>query len=199
MDADHIGLATVDPFLPVCDFFTLDVADFENTVRAPADANVLKRAADLYRGDLLPSCYDDWIISERERLRQAFIRAMERLTQLLENQRDYPAAISYAQRLLQHDPLHEETYRHLMRLYALSGDRAGALRVYHACATALARELGIEPTLATREEYERLLNADAATLAATPTASWVASAPMVGRDKEWERLLAIWRAAWAQA
>jgi tagaturonate epimerase len=28
IDADHIGLATVERFLPVCDFFTIDVADF---------------------------------------------------------------------------------------------------------------------------------------------------------------------------
>lgn len=28
VDADHIGLATVDRFLPYCDFFTIDVADF---------------------------------------------------------------------------------------------------------------------------------------------------------------------------
>jgi hypothetical protein len=28
VDADHIGLATVDAFLPFCDFFTIDIADF---------------------------------------------------------------------------------------------------------------------------------------------------------------------------
>ena len=28
VDADHVGLATVDRFAPYCDFFTLDVADF---------------------------------------------------------------------------------------------------------------------------------------------------------------------------
>src|SRR5215470_15240411 len=28
VDADHIGLKTVDPFIPGSDFFTLDVADF---------------------------------------------------------------------------------------------------------------------------------------------------------------------------
>ena len=28
VDADHVGLATVDRFIPHCDFFTIDVADF---------------------------------------------------------------------------------------------------------------------------------------------------------------------------
>jgi DNA-binding SARP family transcriptional activator len=62
-------------------------------------------------GELLPSCYDDWIVPERERLRQAFSETLERLTQLLESQDQPRAAIPYAQRLVRHDPLHEETYR----------------------------------------------------------------------------------------
>jgi len=28
VDADHIGLGTVDSFLDYCDFYTIDVADF---------------------------------------------------------------------------------------------------------------------------------------------------------------------------
>jgi hypothetical protein len=34
VDADHIGLKTVDRFLPACDFFTIDVADY---IGKPAD------------------------------------------------------------------------------------------------------------------------------------------------------------------
>ena len=36
----------------------------------------LFRAVDLYRGDLLPSCYDEWIAPERERLREMFVGAV---------------------------------------------------------------------------------------------------------------------------
>ncbi|MDQ7848969.1 MAG: tagaturonate epimerase family protein [Armatimonadota bacterium] len=35
VDADHVTLGTVDPFIPACDYFTLDVADF---VGRPASA-----------------------------------------------------------------------------------------------------------------------------------------------------------------
>jgi DNA-binding SARP family transcriptional activator len=183
--------------------FTLDVAGFESALAQAEQAEqtgdqaavqkALEEAVGLYRGDLLPSCYDDWILSERERLSQAFLEALERLILLLEDQRDYRAAIGYAQRLLRHDPLHEATYRRLMRLHALSGDRAGALRAYHTCATVLQRELAVEPSLATREAYERLLHTDA--LPAPPPVEPVAISPLVGRHQEWAQLQKAWQAA----
>ncbi|NIO70856.1 MAG: AAA family ATPase [Anaerolineae bacterium] len=186
--------------------FTLDVADFESAVAQAERAEqagdqaaiqkALEEAVTLYRGDLLPSCYDDWILPERERLSQAFIGALERLIRLLEDGRDYRAAIGYAQRLLRHDPLHEATCRRLMRLHALSGDRAGALRAYHTCATILQRELAVEPSPATREVYERLLQADVLPAPSpAPPAGLAAVSPLVGRHQEWARLQAAWQAA----
>jgi predicted ATPase len=150
----------------------------------------------LYGGDLLPSCYDDWIRPERERLSQAFAGTLEQLVLLLEDQRAYRAAIGHARRLLQRDPLHEGTCRRLMRLHALTGDRAAALRVYHACATGLERELGMEPSSATREAYQRLLKAETVDVPPpTPGAELAAASPLVGRHREWARLGEAWRAA----
>ncbi|HEX4086027.1 MAG TPA: tagaturonate epimerase family protein [Chthoniobacteraceae bacterium] len=42
VDADHIGLKTVDPFIPGSDFYTLDVADFTGR---PADASDIRQFA----------------------------------------------------------------------------------------------------------------------------------------------------------
>ena len=177
--------------------YALDVAAFEDSAAGTANADALRRAADLYHGDLLPGCYDDWIVPERERLRQLFTSTLQGLGLLLESRREYRSAIQCAQRLLQHDSLREETYRHLMRLHALSGDRAGAVRTFHACATALERELGVEPSLATREEFERLLNAEAPARAAT--LALLAASPLVGRAPEWSQLQSAWRSAAAGA
>jgi DNA-binding SARP family transcriptional activator len=136
--------------------FTLDVAEFENEVNSVNSATLLRQAVDLYRGDLLPDHYDDWLIPERERLRQTFGEALERLIFLLEREHDYLSALHYAHQLLRHDPLHETAYCHLMHLHALSGNRAEALRVYHTCSTVLQRELAVEPSPLTRNLYERL-------------------------------------------
>src|SRR5260221_8224334 len=150
--------------------FRLDVAEFEQALtQAEVAAQqsdlhalrlALEQASALYHGDLLPSCYDDWILPERERLRQAFTAALERLMVLLESQGDPRAAIAYAQRLVRHDSLREETYRALMRLHAEGGDRAAVVRVYHTCTSVLERELGVEPSTATRKAYAYLLKVD---------------------------------------
>lgn len=177
---------------------TLDVADFEQALTGADQAErtgnltetraTLERAISLYQGDLLPSCYDDWLLSERERLSQMFSAALERLFLLLETERDYRPAIRYVQRLLQHDPLQEATYRHLMRIYALSDDRAGALRVYHNCVTILQREMNVEPSPATYRLYQRLLNLEAEPATKLP----VATTPLVGRQQAWQTLLTTW-------
>jgi hypothetical protein len=52
VDADHIGLKTVDAFIPASDFFTLDVADFTGK---PAEGNAVEaflKAVRRYTGSL---------------------------------------------------------------------------------------------------------------------------------------------------
>jgi DNA-binding SARP family transcriptional activator len=174
--------------------WTLDVADFERVLAQAEEAEqtqdrtairqALEQAVEVYHGDLLPSCYDEWILPERERLRQLLLRALERLILLREREGNYAAAISAAQRLLRHDPLHEATYRLLMHLYAASGDRAAALRTYQTCVTVLERELAVEPVPATREVYEHLLQKEepSAPPVAPPPIS-VTTAPPLGRQR----------------
>ena len=174
----------------------LDVARFdvalERASRAEVSADLeaeracLEEALDCYRGDLLPEFYEGWLEPLREQARERCTRALERLTALLERQRDYRAAVGAAQRLVQHDPLAEEPYRRLMQLYALCGERAKALHAYHNCASVLQRELAIDPTPETQAVYEQILRQE--TLAALPEprprAGTVVlpAAPLVGRD-----------------
>jgi DNA-binding SARP family transcriptional activator len=136
----------------------LDVAAFEDAVARTGQAvPALQEAVELYGGDLLQSSYDEWLLEERERLRRRYLEALERLAELLEAGREHARAIGYAERLLREDPLREATYRLLMRLHDARGDRARALRTYHACAATLERELSVEPSAATRRAYAALL------------------------------------------
>jgi DNA-binding SARP family transcriptional activator len=178
--------------------FWLDVAAFEESLsraerKADGGLAALQEAVDLYAGDLLEGGYEEWLLEEREWLRQRYLEALERLAMLLEARGEYARAILYAERLLRHDPLREETYRRLMRLHDACGDRARALRVYHACSAALERELGVEPSAPTREAYEALLPQELEPTAAERQAGRVGGPPLVGRTSEWARLTALWR------
>ena len=185
----------------------LDVAEFQAALDAAATASEAGRypqaatafaaAVAVYTGDLLPTCYDDWILPLREHLRQACGDALERLVLLLEEQRDYAGALPFAQRLLQHDPLHEAAYGHLMRLHLAQGNRTEALRAFHACETMLRREFGAAPRRATSDLVETLLRMDSRPL---PAAQKAAAArpdalPLVGRESEWSLLLSTWQKA----
>jgi DNA-binding SARP family transcriptional activator len=169
----------------------LDVVAFE---RALAEGR-LEDAVDAYRGELLEGSYDDWVLEERERLGHLFAQALERLAHTLEEQGRLSEAIRHAERLLRQDPLREDTYRLLMRLHDARGDGARALRTYHACATTLVRELGVEPSAETRGAYEALLRVPAE-VPADEAAARAPSAPaLVGRTAERERLAELWRSA----
>jgi DNA-binding SARP family transcriptional activator/predicted ATPase len=184
--------------------FHLDVAAFEQALTA-ADAATrrndqhalqaaLEQADSLYRGELLPGCYDEWVLSERERLRQRHLQALERLLRLFEGQGDTVTAIGYGQRLLALDPLSEDLYRRLMRLFALNNDRASALHVYHTCVTTLQREMGVDPDPATRVAYERLIQQETPTIQAIVQQPLPAAPPtLIGREREWEQLYDAWQ------
>jgi DNA-binding SARP family transcriptional activator len=180
--------------------WTLDVLELEQAYTRVVHAELaqeqdglrqaLEQVAYLYRGDLLPACDEEWILPERDRLCQVFLQAAQRLIALLEQERDYAAAISIAHKLLHHDPLHEATYRQLMRLLAVHGDREGALRVYATCVTTLERILGVKPSVITQEVYALLVQSVPQMPALVPRA-----APLLSRKTEWQRLQEIWRKA----
>jgi DNA-binding SARP family transcriptional activator len=183
--------------------FSLDVTAFEQAVdeaeraaRAEDAARrraCLERATSLCQGPLLPSCYDDWIGPLRERLARRCEEATAALVGILEEQREYASAIAHVRHWLQHDPVDEEAYRWLMRLHALSGDRAAALQAFRQCADALRQELAAEPTAETLRVHERIREAEPG--APQAPGREAAGPTLVGRQAEWTRLRSAWKRA----
>lgn len=118
------------------------------------------RVVELYGGDLLPECDEDWVLDERRRLQDLLANALWRCEERLEHTGQYAAAISLVQRRLALDPLHEDIYRKLMQLHAASGDRMAAMRVYRSLEALLGRELGIGPSLPTRQVLREIVQLD---------------------------------------
>jgi predicted ATPase/DNA-binding SARP family transcriptional activator len=153
----------------------LDVAEFEShldTARrartrgdklGPAAKGDLEAAVSLYGGPFLQGFYlrdgsgfEDWMLGEQDRLQRLAAAALHDLTTYYLERGEQPAGIGHAVRLLQIDPLHEETHRQLMMLLVRSGQRRAALEQYETCRRILASELGAVPTAATTELYEQI-------------------------------------------
>ena len=177
--------------------FHLDVAAFEEAVeRAAGDGvDALRAAVALYRGDLLPGVYDDWIEPHRNHLRTKMIETLDALATGLEDRREYRAAMEQLNRLVTIDPLTESRYQALMRVAALLGDRPAGLRAYHACVSALRDELGIDPSRETFDAYQRLVTLHASDVRAGVGSVVPALPELVGRDPEWKALVDGWNRA----
>lgn len=172
---------------------SLDVDQFQKLVAQSKQGKKesLLQAVELYKGDLFPACYDDWILPFRESLRESYTEILDSIVERSEDDRDYKQAITFAERALQVDPLRESTYRTLIRLHALNGDRTAALRQYHVCATVLQRELGVTPSAATRAVYEQLMGSDG--IGSQPRPQVSSFSALIGRDQEWGQLLKSWQ------
>ncbi len=96
-------------------------------------ADVLDRALDVYRGELLPfDPYEDWVFHHRQRLQlrhRELLRSAGRFDQLV--------AL---------DPTDEHGHVGVMRNLLRAGDRTGVLRQFDVLARILDEELGIGPS-----------------------------------------------------
>lgn len=178
--------------------FHADVVELERLLKAvaanPLDRDALIALIGLYTGDLLPGCYDEWVLAQRQRYQREVHLALEHLVTLLENQRAYPDGIRFAHRLLELDPAEERTYQRLMRLYALNGDRTRAIQTYHECVDRLRHELEVEPGPETQRLYEQVLNREVSAPAGD-RAEHAGVLRMIDRQLEWERLAEAWKYA----
>jgi TolB-like protein len=149
------------------DDLTLDsscVADVERfeALTGSDDPDELRQCLDLYRGELLEGLnprepeYADWLMMARTRLRDTACRVADRLGHALVESGRIDDAIDAFRDQLNIDSAYEPAHRALMSLYAKTGRRSEALRQFQACAEALQRELGVEPSARTREVYEGL-------------------------------------------
>ena len=169
----------------------VDVLTFQEAVAA----GNLELAARLYSGDLLPACYDNWVLDERAKLRAEAYRVLVRLAEEAVGRNDQKATITHAQRIIDLEPTDEAAVRAHMEAHFALGDRTAALRSYHRHAEVLERDLEVAPTEAIRAIYRRLL-------AGTPDRDEVqakdlpiAESPFVGRTPEWNQLTEAWRVA----
>jgi DNA-binding SARP family transcriptional activator len=168
----------------------VDVDEFERAARASGgsdaglskDAKALQCSVELYRGELLQGWNQQWCVAERERLKQIYLEAVDKLLTLFEADRNVEAGVAYATLALRADPARECTHRSLMRLYCLAGDRASALHQYERCCLALRQELGIEPDDETKELEQQVRAGNPLVSPGKPTSVSLATGRYGGRN-----------------
>jgi DNA-binding SARP family transcriptional activator/pimeloyl-ACP methyl ester carboxylesterase len=159
---------TPDPFIVEGELVGLresavhvDVADFERGV-GQGTREALREATTLYRGELLEGFrvdeapFDDWLATERHRLRELALTALERLLALDLTAGALEQAVGTGLRVLALDPLRESAHRTLMDAYVRQGRRTAALRQYQRCVEVLQRELGVAPEAATTRRFREI-------------------------------------------
>ena len=166
--ADDLSIA----FIATPDFW-LDAAVLE-------DDGDLTASVDVYRGDLLPGFYEEWVGLERERLRAVFDRKMGSLLERLSTALNWREVLGWGERWLAVGGVPEAAYRALMLAHAGLDDPAGAVAIYQRCVEALRAELGVTPSAETLALLARVrANAERPVLSLP-----VHPTPLVGREKE---------------
>lgn len=96
-------------------------------------------------GELLPDWYDDWLVIERERFRQARLHALEALCGALSSKRRYAKAIEVGLVAVASEPLRESAHRAVIRVHIAEGNISEALRQYEVCRDSLS-QAGLRPS-----------------------------------------------------
>jgi DNA-binding SARP family transcriptional activator len=141
-----------DPDLIDCDLwhFQTALADASSAGDHTTAIHSLQQVAAAYNGDLLDSCYYDWVEPIREDLRRRATDALARLGELHEQTGNPEAALTALEQAIRHDPYAEQLYQRIMRLQATLGRPDAARRTYRLLETRLA-DLDVDPDQTTTQ------------------------------------------------
>jgi DNA-binding SARP family transcriptional activator len=126
----------------VQDLIATASAVLDGTGRAP-DRCTLR---ELCTKDLLVGWYEDWVLRERERIRQLRLHALETLSDQLLATGNAMAAVEAALEAVALEPLRESAHRAAIRAYLVEGNRGEALCQLAKLRRLLLEELGIQPS-----------------------------------------------------
>ncbi len=185
--------------------FEIDTAQFEAALKQAAleseqvQIDALKKAVELYRGDLLQGCYEDWAFELQEYFRNQYLQAVNQLADAYSQIDQLDKAIEAAKRSLHIDALQEDIHRTLMQLYLNVGNRAAALKQYQDCEQVLSDELSMEPLPETQQFYQDIVNRSAEVEVAQAEVDIesfrVLDSPFVNRAEELKSLSTYWASA----
>jgi DNA-binding SARP family transcriptional activator len=137
---------------------SVDISTLVTTIRRVLDNSDLPRGSSPVPAlaavfELLPGWYDDWVLFERERLRQLQLHALEVIAERLTAAHRYGEAIEAALAAVRLEPLRESATRALITAHLAENNVVEAVRRFESFRQGLTSELGVQPT----SELEQLV------------------------------------------
>jgi DNA-binding SARP family transcriptional activator len=100
------------------------------------------------RHDLLPGWYDDWVLLERERLRQLRLHTLEEIARAYLSAGQYGEALQAALEAMRAEPLRETPHRLIVEVHLAEGNAYEALHAFYVYRDLILRDLQLEPSAA---------------------------------------------------
>jgi DNA-binding SARP family transcriptional activator len=151
--------------LSLAPWVEVDVVSCTELVRRLLDDDAPPRQADVLAlseaGELLPDWYDDWLIVERERLRQRRLHSLEAACGRLTAAARYAEALEAGLAAVAMEPLRETGHAAVINAHLAEGNLVEASRQYEQLRDLLRENLGTHPSARVR----RLLRDGQLTLA----------------------------------
>jgi predicted ATPase/DNA-binding SARP family transcriptional activator len=142
------------------DLVETDVGDFEALITSANKSEsgddrirLLKSAILVYKGDLLPGFFNEWVFPERQRLEDLFVCTLKDLIAECAKIRRWDDAILHAHMALAREPLDESLHLLLMRAFIQSERPNKAVQQYRHLKQLLEEHLQVEPS----EEARKLV------------------------------------------
>ena len=107
--------------------------------------------------DLLPDWYDDWLMVERERLRQFRLGSLEDAARRSIQAGHFSKAIQLALAAVSIEPLRQSGHLLVIEAHAAQGNQVEAIRQYETLRALLRSKLGCEPSAAAAELMEPIM------------------------------------------
>jgi DNA-binding SARP family transcriptional activator/tetratricopeptide (TPR) repeat protein len=169
--------------------YWLDVTAFEQSLGQGDEAG-LRKAIGYYQGDFMAGHYDDWLFTQRERLRDQFLDALESLLHLCKTEGKLDESLRLARRLALAEPLRETAHYEIMRLCHLLNRPQEALRQYQILQDILHNELGLKPSARSTYFYRQLRQEIRRSISAPVMGKAMNDVALVGREGQRRQLLA---------
>lgn len=141
---EHHGRLSIDPGVSIDH---RDVAAWaDRLLRGAAIEADLDRRISPVDMELLPGHYDDWVVFERERLRQRLLHAVEALALAQAERGRFGDAIESAMVAIAADPMRESAHRVAVQCHLAEHNLVEAHREQTAYARMMRHELGVLPS-----------------------------------------------------